>query len=283
MGKGIFGGLEELGLGNLKGEELFGEKEKPVENGTKQEAAVKVISEEEMLFYKTYDCPVCNANFKERILRTGKARLLGTDQDLRARFEGIEPLKYDVILCPRCGFTALTRYFIPMTTPQKKNILEKISATCRYKKPAQDKYTFEEAINRYRIALMNAMVKPGKDSEKAYICLRAGWLCRSYVEELQEQKAAAETVQEIKDLENEFLENAYEGFINARQHEGYPMCGMDEPTVDYILAALAVRFKHFDVASKIISSLLVSPSCSSRMKEKVRDLKEDVMKQMHNK
>jgi len=277
MGKGIFAGLEEMGLGNLKNADIYGEKEeKPV----KEAVAPKKINEEDFLFDKTHECPVCNSSFRERTLRNGKARLLGTDMDLRARFEGIEPLKYDVVLCPRCGFTALNRYFVPMPGPQRKNILEKISANCKYKQEAKNVYTFEEAISRYKIALMNAVVKPGKDSEKAYICLRAGWLVRSYVESLEEENASADKIQEMKELEDEFLSNAYEGFANARQSEGYPMCGMDEPTVDYLLAALAIRCKQYPVASKIISSLLVSPSCGARMKDRVRDLKEELLKAM---
>lgn len=58
------------------------------------------------------------------------------------------------------------------------------------------------------------------------------------------------------------------------------MCGMDEPTVDYVLANLAMRFGHYDVASKMISSMMVSPSCNNRMKDRFRDLKDELVKQM---
>ena len=77
--------------------------------------------------------------------------------------------------------------------------------------------------------------------------------------------------------------NAYKGFVEARQSEGFPMCGMDEITIDYLIAVLAVRFKKFDVASRMIASILASPSANARMKDKARDLKEEVLLQLKKK
>lgn len=276
MGAGIFAGLEDMGLGDLKDSDIY--KDPKAEQQKKMAAADKTVREEDMLFDKTYECPICDHSFKERTLRTGKARLLGTDQDLRAKFEGIEPLKYDVVMCPKCGYTAISRYFGPLPAPQKKMIVEKISSKFKERTEHPQIFTYEDAINRYKLALVNAMVKMAKASEKAYICLRAGWLVRSYVESLTEAENQDEKkITEMQNLENEFLQSAYDGFIKARESEGYPMCGMDESTVDYLLATLSMRFGHFDVASKIISSLLVSPSCNNRMKDKVRDLKEELV------
>ena len=127
MGKGIFDGLEDLGL-DLSADDIY--RDPAAEEKAKKAAqeAAKIFKEEDFLFEKTYECPVCSQQFKERTLRTGKARLLKTDMDLKPTFEGIEPLKYDVVQCTECGFTALTRYFVPMTVPQRKAILEKITS-----------------------------------------------------------------------------------------------------------------------------------------------------------
>lgn len=278
MVSSIFSGMEEFGLGDMSTVDIFRDPE--AEEKKKREAeAVKQVKEEDFLFDKTYECPVCSKNFRERTLRTGKARLVKTDMDLRPTFEGIEPLKYDVVQCTECGFTALTRYFVPMTVPQRKAILEKI--TSHYRKPTEQKilYSYDDAVGRYKLALVNAIVKNAKASEKAYICLRAGWLARSYAEYLQEQEPDnQQKYTEIKGLESEFLKNAYEGFAGAIQVESFPMCGMDESTVDFLLANLAIRNKQFDVASKLISKLLVSPNCNNRTKDKVRDLKDELLK-----
>lgn len=278
MAGGIFSGMEDFGLGDMSTADIF--KDPAIEEKKKKAVeAVKEIKEEDFLFDKTYECPVCSRTFKERTLRTGKARLIKTDMDLRPTFEGIEPLKYDVVQCTECGFTAITRYFVPMTVPQRKAILEKISS--RYRKPAERKvlYSYEDAVGRYKLALVNAIVKNAKASEKAYICLRAGWLARSYAEYLEEQMPMDNAkLAEVKALEDEFLKNAYEGFSGALETESFPMCGMDESTVEFLLANLAMRNKQYGVASKLISKLLVSPNCNSRTKDKVRDLKDELLR-----
>ena len=56
------------------------------------------------------------------------------------------------------------------------------------------------------------------------------------------------------------------------------MCGMDESTLEYLISALAIRFNHLDVASKLISNLLLSQNVNARVKDKVRDLKDEVIR-----
>lgn len=278
---GILEGMEEFGLGDMTSKELFAEPKTGAVNVRQalQKNKAPVMKEEDFLFEKTYECPVCGKKFKEHTLRTGKARLVKTDVDLRPVFEGIEPLKYDVVQCKECGFTALTRYFVPMTVTQRKLIADKISARFTKSIGTGKTYTYEEAVGRYKLALVNAIVKNAKASEKAYICLRSGWLCRSYTEYLMEDELSDPAkVRETKELEEEFIKNAYEGFVAAQQNENFPMCGMDEPTVSYLLASLATRLGHYDVASKLISTLLLSPSCNSRTKDKARDLKGEVLR-----
>ena len=275
---GLFDGMEAFGLGNMTTQDIF-EDPKAKEAALKAKmAAEKIFVEEDFLFEKTYECPACYKEFKERTLRTGKARLLKTAMDLRPTFEGIEPLKYDVVQCKECGFTALTRYFVPMTVAQRKAVLEKI--TPNFKKPEDKKlYSYEDAVMRYRMALVNSVVKQSKASEKAYVCLRGGWLCRSYIEDMQEKgNADAEKIKQITALEEEFLNNAYEGFVQAEQAESFPMCGMDESTLEYLIAALAIRLKHYDTASKLVSNLLVSHNLNARVKDKVRDLKDEIIR-----
>lgn len=279
MDTNIFSGLEDLGLGGLSGSSLF-EDNKPKEEVKKEDGKI-VINEEDMLLDKTHECPICSNTFKNRALRTGKARLIGSDMDLRSRFEGIEPLKYDVISCPKCGFTTLTRFFKPLTPVQRKNVLDKISANYKPQNEPEGIYSYDDALARYKLALANAVVKSAKASEKAYICLRAGWLCRSWKEELEAAENADNAkIAQAKGLEDEFLKNAYEGFIAARQNESFPMCGMDESTVDYIIGALAMKLGHYEVSAKMIASLLGSPATSPRMKDKARDLKEEVVRLM---
>lgn len=274
----LLSGLGNLGLGNLENLEVFQEEEKKEEK--KAQEPVKV-EEKDLIYEKNFKCPICDGDVPTKIMKTGKAKLIGTDQDLRARYEGIDAVKYDVIICPACGYAALSRFFANLTSPQAKLIKEKITPTVKLKHYGDEIYTYEEATERYQLALINAVVKRARASEKAYICLKSAWLMRGHAEYLQEQgNAPEEKLKELSAKEEEFLLNAYNGFVEARQNESFPLCGMDEITVDYLLAVLAVHLKKYDVASRMIASILTSTSANARMKEKARDLKEQVIEEL---
>jgi len=273
---GLLDGLGQFGLSGLEDMNIY---ENPkAEKAAAQETHVHVPQEQDFLFEKTYTCPICDKEFKAKTVKIGKAKLVGTDQDLRPKYENIDMLKYDIILCPHCGYAALSRYFKFLTAPQAKMISEKISKAFKAQPDTKEIYTYEEALERYKLTLANAIVKQAKPSEKAYICLKTAWLLRGMGEHLdQTDKDYAKKKADNDASENEFLRNALEGFLAARQTEGYPMCGMDEATVDYLISVMALRFEQFDVATKLVSNILVSPGANPRMKEKARDLKELLM------
>lgn len=279
---GLLSGLGKLGLKNLEDMDLYEAEKKPEEAAAKP--AAPVVQESDFLFDKSYECTICDGKIKARTMKAGKAKLLRADMDLRPVYENIEPIKYDVIICPHCGYAALTRYFKGLTASQMKAIKETISASFQPIKEEKDTYTYEEAVDRYKLCLANAIVKHAKASEKAYICLKTGWLLRSMRESLaKETEDYDKKAAELKEQEDEFIKNALEGFLAARQSENYPMCGMDEITVEYLIAALAMESEQFDVASRIVSNILVSPSATSRMKDKARDLKEMLAAKMKEK
>jgi len=280
---GLLSGLEQFGLNNMENMNLY-ETNKKGEEGGEEGKPVQTVQEQDFLFDKSYTCPLCDREFKARTVKIGKARLAGSDLDLRPRYEQIDLLKYDVIMCPSCGYTSLSRFFKYLTSPQAKNIQKTISATFKPQKETAEVYTYDEALERYKLALANAIVKQTKASEKAYICLKTAWLLRGKAEHLDPaQPDYEEQKKKCQEQEDEFLRNALEGFLAARQTESFPMCGMDEPTVDYVISVTAMRFEQYDVASRLISNLVVSKTANPRMKDKARDVKEMLMKKIKEK
>lgn len=280
---GILSGLKNLGLGNLEGASLFEEAKE--QKTKKQESAVAMKPQEKDLIYdRSFSCPVCDQSFTAKIMKSNKSKLLGSDQDLRPKYDGIDAAKYEVVLCPTCGYAALPRFFTGLTSSQAKLIREKISQTVRLTPYQGETYSYEHAMQRYQLALVNAIVKRSKPSEKAYICLKYAWLTRGYSEMLREREKPDEKLTgELAEQERELLENAYKGFKEARQTEMFPLCGMNEVTVDYLLAVLAVRFEEYDVAVKLLSAILTSPGANARIKDKARDMKDQVMKEQKKK
>jgi uncharacterized protein (DUF2225 family) len=276
---GLLSGLGDLGLGDLENLDIFGDEKNGGESA--QSKAAPKIDEKDLIYDLNMECPVCGKKFTTKVVKTGKAKLLRTDLDLRMVYEGIDMTKYDVPRCPVCGYAALNRLFKGVTDTQAKWIKEAISMKVSIKEQTGDIYTYEDALERYKLALACAVVKRSKDSEKAYLCLKSAWLLRGYQESLQESGGDhKEQIQKLATDEMNYLKNAFEGFVAARSKERPPFCGMDEITTDYLIAVLAYRFRKFDIASRLIGGILVSTAANNRMKDKTRELKELILEEI---
>lgn len=269
---GLFSGLSNIGLDIFKDKKVYEDTSEKAEDKS-EKADTVVLTEEDYLFEKTYTCPACDQKFKALTVRAGKARLIGQDEDLRPHYEGIDPIKYDAILCNHCGFAAISKGFVNMTSLQRKNIREQVAANF---KPLQEEakiYSYDDAILRHKIALVCATVKHAKYSERAYTCLKLGWLVRAKMEEMDSQNEEYEALEETL---KECYENALEGFQQAISKENFPMMGMEEMTVIYLMAVLAMEIERYDEAMRLIGRVITSHSTGPRLKEKAHDLKDKI-------
>jgi len=274
---GVLSGLSDLGLGRLEGAQLYEKEEKKKEAEVPKEKETPSIEEKDFLLEKSIECPVCHNKFKESKVKTGKARLIKQDKDLRPIYLGIDTGKYDVCSCPSCGYTALDKWFSGIAAPQAKLVKENISRGFKRFKRSRV-VSYEEAMDRYKMALANSIVKKGKDSEKAYTCLKMAWIARGYRESYDVlEYDYEEKISELKEDENELLHNALEGFISARQTEVFPIAGMDTVQLDYLLSVLCLHENRLDEASRFIMSVLQSRTASSRIKNKSLDIKEEIL------
>lgn len=274
----LLAGLEKFGLKADDTTNLF-EEEKKKSTSSEQGKADEVPAEESFLLEKSIRCTVCDKVFKTKMIKNGRIKRMEPDLDLRPRFENIDTLKYDIASCPFCGYTAMNRYFEHLTGGQIKLIAESVGKN--FKATGTDEpavFDYDMAIERYKLSLFNTLVKKGKNSEKAYTCLKLAWLFRGKGETLDpKSENIEEQKKECKEQEEAFYQQAYEGFMKAVSTEMFPMCGMDQCTVDYLLSAMAYHFKKYDVASKCISRIQGSPSASKKMKERAYDLKEMIV------
>ncbi len=269
----LLSGLEQFGLNNVNKLDVF-DKEKE-EKQDSQTAKAHIVEETDYLFDKSYVCPVCGESFKSKTVKIGKVKLLSADSDLRPKFQFVDSLKYDAVVCPSCGYAALNRFFNYMTSMQARAIKEKISANYKHTKETSDLYTYDDAILRHKLALLNSIVTNAKNSEKGYTCLKLAWLCRGKCENLDETSPTyKEEKLKLLKMEQEYIQNAYEGFNNAILKEGYPMCGMDEYTVMYLVAELARRCGKFEDSLKMVSKILISREVNERLKDKARSIKD---------
>lgn len=274
MSDSLFSDLGKVGLNMLSDMDLYGSDSKDEEMEKKEKAVPAGPVEKDFLFDKGYRCPVCDSEFKAKAVRIGKAKMIGADTDLRPKYQGIDSLKYDCIVCNKCGYSSLSRFFNNITAGQAKLIKTNISP---YFKGVDDKcetYSYDEAILRHQLALANTVVKKGKASEKAYTCLKLAWLIRGQMENLpSDTQDKAKVIEGLKAKEKEYISKAYEGFVVAMAKEMPPICGMDEWTCVYLVAELARQCEDYAKSMKLLSDLIVSKAASTKLKDKAREMR----------
>lgn len=283
--KELLGGLEKYGLDEETLQKAFDETTKQIQTKkTVKEVKAVVLSEEDFILLKSTVCPICDNVFSTMAVKSGKARRLQPDFDLRPRFESIDVNKYDVTSCRKCGYTALNKEFAHLTAGQMKLISEGVKKNFKlidegFSDKAPD---YDISIERYKLALYNAMVKRAKISEKSYICLKIAWLFRGKIELLikegnLEPAKLAQEIEACKKEELKFYDNAYNGLIEARGTESFPICGMDTNTFEMLLSAMAFNLDKLDDATRFVSALLISRTVSSGIKNRAIDLKEMIL------
>ncbi|MDE6917172.1 MAG: DUF2225 domain-containing protein, partial [Lachnospiraceae bacterium] len=77
----------------------------------------------------------------------------------------------------------------------------------------------------------------------------------------------------LKEADNAAMK-AYERLTNARTHESYPIAGMNETTLDYLLAYFAYKKGEYQTALQFLSGVVSNRSTSPRLKDKALDLKD---------
>ena len=277
----LLAGLEKFGLKADKDLDITKEEVRKKKPEPPKPVEKKELTEADYLLEKKVECPVCDKKFPVLLVKTGKAKMIGQEFDLRPRHEGIDTIKYDVISCPACGYSAMTKSFGPLSSTQIKWVRE---AVCDSYRPDiiennLETYTYDKAVDRHKLALVCAMARRAKLSEKSYICLHISWLQRTMYKDMRESSEDERNYKnEVKDEIQGFYRQAYDGFRQAMSKEAPPFYGMDSNTLEFMLANMAMYFKDYDYASQTVSRLLTSPNTNSRVKDKCLNLKEQIAK-----
>lgn len=267
-------GLESMGLGKMANIDLFEENK---EEQKKEEAKqlTPEMKEADLILDKGFKCTLCDNEFKAKIVKTGKSKLLSQDLDLRPRYMDIDALKYGVTVCPKCGYAAMAKAFPVLMPAQAKLIKEQISSSFTGLGPEGIIYTYDDAIMRHKLALVNTVVKRAKTSERAYTCLLIAWLLRGKRESLSADMPDYEdTANTLKREEIDFLAKAKMGFEDAFEKENFPMWGLDENTTIYLIAALCAETGATDEALRWASRLITAQGANDRIKERARNIRD---------
>ena len=206
------------------------------------------------LFDKQIICPVCNSHFKTKTVKSKSPRVISKDSDFFIRYSVVNPYFYDVLVCNSCGYAAMRSDFDNIKTFKKDLVLSNVTPKW---KPREYPDILDEklAIERYKLALLNALLLNLADSTKAMISLKISWMHR---------------LLNNTDQEKIFLGQALEGFNNAYIYEVFPIYGLQRDSLMYLLGELNRKLGNYSEALQWFSRTIVSVNSSYKVKELAR-------------
>lgn len=252
----LFEGLEQLGL-ETSGIELYKKKEEQ-KIDPKVEKEIKIKNS---LYDKTIECPVCYTRSKVKTVRPSALRIVERDTDFMTYYEDINPLLYGVSMCNECGYAGIGTYFKNIRGTRKEVFIKQVSKQWK-KMNIPEINSVDFAIKQHKLALLSAVIKEAKASEKALICLRLSWLYRLN-----------------KDTENEkaFQKEALTGFVEADLTEDFPIAGLSEYSMRYLLGELNRRLGNNNEALRYFLEVIVSKA-PDKLRDQARDQRDLIKK-----
>lgn len=220
-------------------------------------------------YYNTrIECPVCDSSIEYTKVRSRAFKLLKQDSDFCPYYEGENPMLYEAVICPECGYAAHITSFSSINKYERARVREKISAKWT-KRSFTGQRDIDKALEAFKLVLLNLYDMEAPKSEVAKICMRIAWLYRYKKDAKKEKK---------------FLEHALNNYIEAYGNEDLTEEGkIDEYTCLFIIGELSRRLERYEDCIKWFSRLIMSnadPQQKSRIPQRLvetaRDLYQEV-------
>lgn len=275
----IFKDLEILGISDVGDIKLFSE----AESNEEAEKILKESINSQIVYQRKIRCTLCGKEFLTSSVRAGRIRFSDTDLDFRPLYDGFDPILYDVVVCPFCGYAALNKFFTRLSDLKAKQIKQKISPTY-VSKNYPVILDYEMAIERFKLTLLNSAIGHDSNGIKAYICLKLAWLYRGYYEQRVRRFNASKNSEEeilvfeefnkgLIEKEKVFLRNACDGFKLAFEVEEFPIMGIDQGSMEYLIAELSRRVGDFGECKKWLSRVIQRQNSNKRLFNKIVEVK----------
>lgn len=148
---------------------------------------------EEMYYQKEFKCPYCGSSFSTTKVKSKFARVVKMDDDLYNHYEPVNPLFYEINVCPRCGYSFNDENSGPISDKARDEI-EKVLATSRRKKDFCGMRNIDLAVESFKLAIICQMARRVRDSQKGMLYLKLGWLYRASNDQENENICRGEAV-----------------------------------------------------------------------------------------
>lgn len=239
IGENMFAEVLEQHLDEI--ESTSAENEKTVEP--------KDIDLKDMLYNKKTTCPICEATFESPKVLSKYVQVDRMDNDFCQHYKLINPLFYEMTVCPLCGF-AFNEEISGMRLKKEQAEAIKSRLMAFWQENSLKDYsgvrTLEDAIETFMLALFSLKGRPLKKSQLGMLYLKIAWLFRYKNEATQERK---------------YLEKVLANLSTAFEKEDFANIKSEINTA-YLLGVLNMNLGNNLEAAKWLDRVLRHPSKS---------------------
>lgn len=250
--------------------------EKKVEQSGQVTAAGRQSAPEDELnqdvkktFYKAkMTCPVCTNKFESMRVRSSSIRIQSIDDDFCQHYRSANPLYYEMMVCPRCGFAFnLDSSKTVLSAAERERV--KLLLQPVWQDRAKDYgglRTCEEAMEAFQLALYALEAGLMNSFKTGMLYLKTAWLYRYEGKGEEEQK---------------YIEKALSHFAGAYETENFSD-QKSELKMVYLLGALNLRVGRIRESARWLDLVLRHPAKSMMpmLVEQTKDLWADVRQKL---
>jgi len=192
---------------------------------------ISIMKEKPIIWTKMESCPLCETKFETENVWTNRVRFSDTYTDMGKKYIDINPLFYEIWVCPGCLYAAYRKEgFLNIQGIIKSNfkkgldMRKKISRTIDWNASR----SFEMGVLSFKLAILCLQERSGVSAARygSYF-LKLAWLFR---------------FKDMKDEEQTYLKLAMARFMEAYSKETAPEVGsMGETGLVYTIGELARR------------------------------------------
>lgn len=216
------------------------------EGGNGEAAAPAKVGEEGPFYTKHYTCTFCGTKFPSLVVKSKNVRLIKTDSDFCPYYRTINPLFYEVVVCPKCGYAFNHEVPKKLNDRERANLAQRLPEI-RKSSRFNGERDLSQAVDSFIAAIACLEAMGGKRLLLGKLYLKVAWLYRSADNEAEERGYIEKALW--------YLDEAY-----RTENSADPSL---ELTLLYLLGDLSFRLGLDDVAARWLSKILTHPKRSA--------------------
>ena len=196
----------------------------------------------EALYSKKMTCPICSKQFSSMKAKVNSCKVEKKDEDFCIHYADLNPMYYEVFVCPFCGYSASENTFSEIGETEVKLLRNAFSGR-QVNRSFCTERSLDDAIAALKLAIYTAELRKAKASVLAGLCLKLAWLFR-FAGDKQEAV---------------FLNYALKNYLEAFDKEELPIGNLNEISVMYLLGELSRRVGKLNDAIVWFGKAVASP------------------------